>query len=313
MGLRTEEGFVSSVCLPFLHANQNSDGGWGFHPGSESRVEPTSWAVLALGEPGPPHKARQAGFRFLRKMQLPDGSWPSSATQTVGCWATSLASWALLTDPESEAAVAAGLRWICQDWPRGVNFLQRMIRKAARRKKVSLQNDLLRGWGWTPGTASWVEPTAFALLALDRAAKELVPPEAGRRRELAKAMLFDRMCPGGGWNCGNPVVYGVPGDPLVEPTVWALLALRDEANRPEHRMSLAWLEKIVSEVLGAGSLALARICLETYGRRWPTNAPDVRDLYPRNEFLESVSVMAWTCLALSPRRGWPKAEAEGAN
>ena len=28
-------------------------------------------------------------------------------------------------------------------------------------------------------------------------------------------MLYDRMCPGGGWNCGNPKVYGVAGEPLV--------------------------------------------------------------------------------------------------
>ena len=46
-------------------------------------------------------------------------------------------------------------------------------------------------------------------------------------------MLYDRMCPGGGWNCGNPMVYGVPGEALIVPTVWALLALRDEPKKTE--------------------------------------------------------------------------------
>jgi hypothetical protein len=63
--------------------------------------------------------------------------------------------------------------------------------------------------------------------------------------------------------------------------------------------------------LGPGSLALARICLEIYGRAWPEIAPKLGDLYETNEFLESVPVMAWTCLALSPRVGWLGARPEG--
>ena len=305
-----EAGFVSSVCLPFLQAAQNQDGGWGFHPGSQSRVEATSWALLTLMGVESAKEMQRAGFRFLRATQLPDGSWPSSATQNVGCWTTSLASWALLADPESRTAVAAGLRWICGDWPRDSSFIRRMIRKLSSLHQASSQDDSLRGWGWTPRTASWVEPTAFALIALDQAPKDLLPGSANRRRQLAKALIYDRMCPGGGWNCGNPMVYGVPGDPLIEPTVWALLALRDEPNRRENVISLEWLEKSVSGVLGAGSLALAKICLETYERDCPASAPNLRDVYETNEFLGNVPVMAWTCLALSPRSSWLRANTE---
>jgi hypothetical protein len=132
----------------------------------------------------------------------------------------------------------------------------------------------------------------------------MLPAGASKRRELAKALVYDRMCPGGGWNCGNPMVYGVPGEPVVEPTVWALLSLRDEADRPENVLSLEWLERNLSTFSGPGSVALAKICLETYGREWPVNAPSLADLHARNEFLGSVPVMAWTCLALSPRRRW---------
>lgn len=306
----TEAGFVSAVCLPFLQAAQNQDGGWGFHPGSQSRVEATCWTLLALLGREASNEMQQSGFKFLRTAQLPDGSWPSSGAQTVGCWATSLASWVLTADHASETAVAAGLRWICEDWPRGGDFIRRIIQKLSSRTQVSSQNDSLLGWGWTPGTASWVEPTAFALIALERAPKELLPAGASRRRQFAKAMLYDRMCPRGGWNCGNPMVYGVAGDPLVEPTVWALLALRDEPDRRENVISLEWLEKNLTGTAGAGSLALAKICLETYGRKWPASAPDLKNLYATNAFLENVPVMAWTCLALSPQRDWLDAQPE---
>ncbi len=37
-----------SSCLEFLITNQNSDGGWGYHPASPSAVEATAWALTAL-------------------------------------------------------------------------------------------------------------------------------------------------------------------------------------------------------------------------------------------------------------------------
>src|SRR5215469_5373917 len=359
----SEANFVSRVCLPFLQAAQNDDGGWGFRLGSQSRAEPTAWALLALrgressserehpisssaiehggllgeqrdallsselrqtalsvdAEPGRlssevrqtalsrTHQVlsldqmKQGGIRFLRSTQLPDGSWPAAAGETVGCWATSLVCWALVEDQESRTAVSTGLRWICKDWPRDSGFLARMIRKIFDRGTVT-QNERLRGWGWTPHTASWIEPTAFALIALNEAPRELLPAEAAKRCEIAKLLIYDRMCPGGGWSCGNPVVYGVAGDPLVEPTVWALLALRDEPDSEKKALSLQWLERNLSRTAGPGSLALAKICLDMYGREWPADAPNLADLYEQNEFLANVPVMAWACLATSGER-----------
>jgi hypothetical protein len=142
-----------------------------------------------------------------------------------------------------------------------------------------------------------VEPTAFALLALGECPSKLQPAAAVRRRELAEAMLYDRMCPGGGWNCGNPLVYGVAGEPLVIPTVWALLALRNQAQRSENVLSLNWLEKNVANTHGPGSLALARLCLEAYGRQWPSHAAEVGEFYAKNEFLKDIQVAAWCSLA----------------
>ncbi|HXW54803.1 MAG TPA: prenyltransferase/squalene oxidase repeat-containing protein [Candidatus Cybelea sp.] len=295
---------LSSVCLAFLRAAQNEDGGWGFHKGAQSRVEPTCWALFALRELESAFDRESAGLRFLRSTQLSDGSWPACPSQTTGCWVTSLASWVLSADARSRDAVAAGLRWIINDWPGREPLPARIIRKLFVRTCAARQNDSLRAWGWTPGTASWVEPTAFALLAIEHAPKELVPAAGERRRAMATAMLYDRMCPEGGWNCGNPMVYGVPGQPLIEPTAWALLALRRENQSEQKIQSLRWLSSALANVSAAGSLALAEICLEAYGVAYGASAPNLRALYRQNQFLGNVQVMAWTCLALGPRTSW---------
>ncbi len=301
-----DSSFVETSCLPFLQQVQNTDGGWGFRPGSQSRVEPTCWALHALLNSSWPDKSPLVarGFQFLLTAQLLDGSWPSSPEETVGSWVTSLACWALLADSDSAKAVGAGINWLCEDWPRDSTPWRRFLRSFSSQRRISGQNDSLRGWGWTPRTSSWVEPTSFAVLVLQMTPGEFLPHAAARRQQLAEELLYDRMCPGGGWNCGNPLVYGVAGEPLVIPTAWALMALRKHPDRSENLLSLEWLEKNLPITHGPGSLALARICLETYGRSLPTNAPDLSDVYRKNEFLGNIQVTAWACLALNPRNTW---------
>ncbi len=166
------------------------------------------------------------------------------------------------------------------------------------------QNHSLRGWGWTPGTNSWVEPTSYSLILLRNIPEDSYPPRAAQRRRLGEEMLYDRMCPGGGWNSGNPLVYGVAGEPRVGPTVWALLALQDYCDRPQNRRSLEWLESVYKDIRGPASLALAHTCLETYGRPTPALEPALQSLYLTNQFFHHVPVVAWAAVALSPRRDW---------
>jgi hypothetical protein len=129
-------------------------------------------------------------------------------------------------------------------------------------------------------------------------------PSAQKRRKLGELLLYDRMCPGGGWNCGNPEVYGVAGEPLVIPTVWALLALRHYPERRENIQSLAWLEKSFAKIQGPGSYAMAQICLAAYGRRGTEDAASTGDLQSKNEFLRNIPVAAWMTLAASNQQNW---------
>ena len=126
----------------------------------------------------------------------------------------------------------------------------------------------------------------------------MLSPRAAKRRQMAERMLYDRRCPGGGWNSGNPLVYGVAGVPRIGPTAWALLALREEAERAEIKTSLGWLQATYSTVHGGASLALAHRCLASFGLPVPKLAAALGQLYSQNRFFENVLTMAWAAIAL---------------
>jgi len=293
----------NTYCQEFLIANQNSDGGWGFHPAAPSAVEATAWALAALPAPGPasPPKACTLARDWLLKAQLADGSWPAFPGHPQGCWVTSVASLALHRQGGAQNAVERGLDWVLKAWPAEGTLWWRM-RRALFPTSEARQDTSLRGWNWTPGTASWVEPTAHALLLLRAMPGEMLPPTAAKRRDMGERMLFDRMCPGGGWNSGNPLIYGVAGVPRTGPTAWALLALRDHADRAEVQMSLDRLESSYATIPGAASLALAHRCLEAYGRRVAGFTSALDELYSHNRFFENMLTMAWVALALGEEK-----------
>jgi hypothetical protein len=302
--------FVSKSGLPYLRAAQNDDGGWGFAQGLESRVEPTAWCVLALHEfsEGPGVDAAAVrGFAYLERTQLPDGSWPTTPGQERGSWTTAPACWALLAHREqAHERLDRGLNWLLHTTPGDAGRWWRFLRRLTARRSVSSQSDQLYGWSWTQGTASWVEPTAYALIVLRRAPEKLLSNDARKRISIAQKMLVDRMCPGGGWNCGNPMVYGVAGEPQVVPTVWALLALKDSGT-PEFKKSLDWLEANRGKVQSLASLALTKIGLDALGRSDPKLGSSLVD-YFRDKDISVVNVpaVAWTALALSNKQGWLK-------
>jgi len=319
--LTKTQSTLRNDCLSLLENLQNADGGWGFHAGEQSRVEPTSWALRALFDSAKTVGAKN--FRraadFLRSRQLPDGSWPACAEMSAGSWITSLTCSALAADPESAKHVAVGLQWLCDDFPRDSSPWRRFVRRIRNESHLAKQNDSYRGGGWTPKTSSWVEPTAFALMALRDAPAAQLPENAAQRRELAVALLYDRMCPGGGWNCGNPSVYGVDGEALVLPTCWALLALRgseraagekEAQEKPGRALSLAWLQKEFAKIESAASLAVARMTLENHGIERPPAKRDLQDWTTQELAEQGTHVLAWTSMALNPARPWPAAAAK---
>ena len=122
------------------------------------------------------------------------------------------------------------------------------------------------GWNWIFGTTSWVIPTAFSLIALQQFRRRSLfgGGELAERVEIGIAMLFDRMCPGGGWNAGNGVAFGVPCTPYIDTTAIALLALRGRENEPGTQDSLAWLANHLPSCPSPYSLAWGIIALAAY-------------------------------------------------
>jgi hypothetical protein len=308
----TDESFAERVCLPDLMSAQNLDGGWGFHSGRDSAIEPTSWGVLAmcgLSPERPLSRRRLNGAHFLRQKQLSDGSWPAVAGDETGDWTTSLACLALHAVEGPTRELDAARKWLGRSWPGEGGIWWRIRHRVFGQPQLISQDHRLRGWSWTPGTSSWVEPTAHALLAL-RAARGSPSflARIDRRCNLAQKMLCNRMCDGGGWNCGNPVVYGTAGSPLIGATCWALLALGESAQHPDVRRclseSLAWLERTYLGTQGPSSLALAHLCLRAFGRSARSIDSPLSEMYDHNRFLGQVPALAWALLATQPVPRW---------
>jgi hypothetical protein len=286
---------LQALCSMWLCRTQNQDGGWGHFPGRESRVESTSWAVLALSQtqrPVPDPVARAC--EWLRGAQLPDGSWPAAANGGTGSWVTSLAALALFSVTGKDSLSNRAIDWICADLPKDGTRMRRFMTKILGRMEVSRQNPAYQGWGWTPRTASWVEPTSYALIFLR--SSRLKNANIDKRYQLAVKMLYDRMCPGGGWNAGNPVVYGSAGRAHIGPTVWALFALQESSTRPEYQQGLMWLRQAVASCQGPTSLALAQMYFRAFG-----HADDVGQRlgqsFGSNKLLEDTLGYAWALLA----------------
>jgi hypothetical protein len=294
----SDAGLRERVCLPLLRKAQNADGGWAYRAGTGSAIEATAWCLLGLAGSGADREAIERGRRWLAGAQNEDGSWPARLETRDGNWVTALAGLALLATagPSPEAARAA--EWICQSHSAEGGLVWR-LRGMLAGKKVVDQDLALRGWGWTPGTASWVEPTAVALIFLRGLPENLLPAGAGERRRMGEAMLYDRMCPGGGWNSGNPKVYGVAGIAQIGPTAWALLALQGQPEREENRRGVGWLASRFDSIQGASSLALAAIALGAYGRATPDFENRLGEHFEAGDFPHSVLPMAQAAVALT--------------
>lgn len=203
----------------------------------------------------------------LVRMQWRDGAW--SALQSVGppnVFHTALALIALRHLRNSSAAADRGLRWLESIegneshwlWKWKFRFFDRQVRFDPNKS----------GWPWVPGTVSWVAPTSLALLAFEAWGR------GSTRIDWARAMLIDRACPGGGWNAGNGVAFGVALDPHPDFTAMALLALRDPGVEMDR--AVEYLGRRVPSLRSPHSLAWCAMAWHFCAVHWPTQAINPR-------------------------------------
>lgn len=258
-------------------------------------VEPTALACLAL----PPNLAtgRNAAIRCLLHSQNPNGSWPAFPDDDgKGSGYTGLVLYALSRKGEQGLATSRAVRWLLYSQGREALWLWKWKFRTSDRE-VRFDPDKF-GWPWMPETVSWVVPTAYSLVALkglDRRSSQKELLDSRIRRGVA--MLYDRICPGGGWNAGNGVVYGSALAPHPDATAVALLALSAEPPNDLIATSLAWLEYRADSLFAPWSLAWTVLALDAFGRptqRWIEQLCAVAEPAEIADF----ATLAVVCLAL---------------
>ena len=235
-------------------------GGWAYFDSVQESLEATCLAELALAPER--HANSSEAILFLLKSQLSDGGWPAFLGDSEGSWTTALALCTLNSTGDFTAAREKAFRWLYAERGREGHWFWRWKFKTSDRN-VRFDPDKY-GWPWVTGSASWVIPTAFSIIAIEQFTVCNRSEESEKRIHLGVEMLLDRECVDGGWNLGNSLVYGVPLRPHVEATAIALLALQDEQRIEMVQKSLSWLRQNAASVDSVSSLAWCILTLFVY-------------------------------------------------
>lgn len=273
---------------PALRQARNADGGWAYHSGKKSRIEPTCWALLALSQDA------TLDFESLRQwprneqwlIDLP-GAPPNQAFNAI-------AALTLLQSASTGAVAEAIVRLLIAS--KGMTFGS---------DSVARQDNSLEAWSWVDGTACWLEPTAWSVLLLKQRLALGPYPDAAARVRIGERMLIDRACRGGGWNYGNSNVYGKNLLPYVPTTALALLALQNRRDEPAVVQGLQQLQRDVLSERSTVALSLAIICLRVYDQ--PAVDPEqhlaqlIADRHSRVGWNDDLLGLAMSLCALSDR------------
>jgi hypothetical protein len=243
-----------------LRRRELPGGGWSFSGSAQMSLAATCLAAFSVLTEWP--LATPKVVRPLLRAQMSDGSWPSFIGDGESSWTTALAICALNSANDSSGARERGQSWLLKTKGREGSWFWRWKFKLADRA-VRFDPDRY-GWPWLPGSASWVIPTAFGVIAIKQFTTCNRTEVSERRIRLGVEMLLDRTCVDGGWNSGNSLVYGVPLSPHVEATAIALLALQDERRTETIQRSLAWLRQQATVIKSGSSLAWCILSLFVY-------------------------------------------------
>ena len=235
-----------------IEARSLAAGGFSEQPEGPYRPDSTAWAVLALEKAGTGNSIiANAGRAALADGRFQDGRVCLPGAPDV-IWPTSLAVLA---------------------WHEDTQYLESRNRAAGLLLEVSgnhwnrsdpkdpVEHDTsLRGWPWVLGMHSFVEPTAMALLALEKTRHDDHPRFLEGIR-----MILNRCLPKGGWNYGNTLVYGVELFPFVDTTGIALTALAGHAPEEIVKSGIDYLRAEVENCRTPLSLGWALFGLGAWG------------------------------------------------
>jgi len=226
-------------------------GGWGYAPDQPAHPEPTCLALLALAR----HPERfaaviEAGRSWLRQCASDDGIYRLGRGRSEAIWPTALVLFtqATLGDTDDSLQQTAAALLSCKG---------RL--PDTRDEDISDIDDRLIGWPWAEGNFSWVEPTAWACLALHRVGQGRHP-----RVEEGLKLLRDRILEQGGVNYGNRRIFGISLEPIPTPTALMLLALQGREDEPDLAASIEYMCRVAESSEDLEHLCWARLALDGY-------------------------------------------------
>lgn len=250
-----------------------SRGGFAATPDGTAEPEPTALAAIALDD--------DEAHAWLLAAQHDDGSFGLRAGTVVSDSATALCALAL---PDGEARRRA-LDYVAGHPAERVSF-----------DEVVPRNVEFSGWGWTLGTAGWVEPTARVVLAMRR-----LRPSMASVIDQGIGYLADGECQGGGWNHGNRLVFDVALPPYGETTAVALMALQSSQVTELIQRGVTALRRLWPLERGPLTLATSLAAFRLLGLPDTAEVEAALDAALTREGSSSDAVaLAWAAIATGP-------------
>lgn len=182
---------------------------------------------------------------------------PATSFAQHPCWPTGLAVLAWVHSAgEARVAFQANIE-------RGSRWLLQTEGKPFKSNPAIYGHDTrLIGWPWVDGTHSWVEPSAYAVLAL-RSAGHAVDV----RIQQATALFRDRAMSPGGWNYGNSRMFGSDLRPFPAQTGMVLAALAGQPRADCITKALEFLHAELPRVRAPVTLAWGLIGLAAWNEK----------------------------------------------
>jgi uncharacterized protein (DUF362 family) len=235
--------------LDLLAASASAGGGWGYRTDQPAHLEPTCLALLALAaEPEKFAAVSAAGAQAIQKHAHADGSFRLTRGRPQAVWPTALVLFTktILNAPGTLPTIDKLLK----------------IESKVVRLDTSDTGDIdtgLLGWPWAEDTFSWVDPTAWACIALRVAGKGSEP-----RVQEGLRLLLDRAHNTGGANYGSKVILGTQTDPQPGPTAILLLAVQGVKEHPKIDAAKGYLRTVAEKHSDLEMLSWVKLALSVH-------------------------------------------------
>lgn len=243
--------------------------GWSYKRGHPPFVEPTALAMLALqatDAASPSIPAAVDAARWLSSLQKANGAVGLSAALNSPEWPTPLAVLAWAGREGFGAELERATKWLLEEQGRTYD---------ADIRQDAGHDPSIPGWPWVSGTHSWLEPTAWAVLALRRRGLQAHP----RVRDGLR-LIRDRALTTGGWNIGNSSVQGTILRPQPSLTGIALLAMSGTQARDEVvERACVHLQNALPKLRSSQALGWGLLGLAAWGIRPPEAAQWLSESY----------------------------------